>query len=139
MQPIARNTSNKNLKQGKFILCDRYVESTIAYQGYGRRLDMSLIDQLNAIATGGLESDITLWLDIDVEVGLARKLKGEAKLDRIEQEKIDFHHRVQQGYAQLAATHQQRIARVDASLSKEDVRQQIQAILSKRLQSWGCL
>ncbi|MFH7028336.1 MAG: dTMP kinase [Heteroscytonema crispum UTEX LB 1556] len=126
-----------HLEQGKFILCDRYVESTIAYQGYGRRLNMSLIHQLNAIATGGLESDITLWLDIDVEVGLSRKSKGEAGLDRIEQEKIEFHRRVQQGYAELAATNQERIARVDANLSKEAVQQQIQAILSNRLGRWG--
>jgi dTMP kinase len=126
-----------HLKQGKFILCDRYVESTIAYQGYGRRLDRSLIDQLNVIATGGLESDITLWLDIDVEVGLLRKTKGEIGLDRIEQEKIEFHRRVQQGYAELAASHRARIARVDASLNKEAVQQQIQAILSNRLERWG--
>ncbi|OUL33399.1 dTMP kinase [Nostoc sp. T09] len=125
-----------NLAKGKYILCDRYTESTIAYQGYGRGLDMSLIKQLNYIATGGLESDLTLWLDVDVEVGLARKRGDEQVFDRIEQETIAFHHRVQQGYVELAALYPQRIIRIDGSLSKEAVHQIIQANLRDRLQSW---
>ena len=71
-QHVAQELKPK-LAQGKYILCDRYVDSTIAYQGYGRNLDMNLIHQLNDIATGGLTSDITIWLDGEVEVGLARK------------------------------------------------------------------
>ncbi|RCJ24662.1 dTMP kinase [Nostoc minutum NIES-26] len=118
-----------NLAAGKYILCDRYTDSTIAYQGYGRGLNMSLIEQLNHIATGGLESDLTIWLDVDVEVGLARKRGSETKLDRIEQEAIAFHRRVQQGYAELAASYPFRIVRVDGSLSKEAVQQNIQGIL----------
>lgn len=125
-----------NLAKGKYILCDRYIESTIAYQGYGRGLDMSLIKQLNHIATGGLESDLTIWLDVDVEVGLARKRGAQQALDRIEQETIAFHHRVQQGYAELAACYPERIIRIDGSLSKESVHQIIQANLRDRLQSW---
>ncbi|MEH1835425.1 MAG: dTMP kinase [Nostoc sp.] len=122
-----------NLAAGKYILCDRYTDSTIAYQGYGRGLNMSLINQLNYIATGGLESDLTIWLDVDVEVGLARKLASIVGLDRIEQETIAFHRRVQQGYAHLAASHLSRIVRVDGSLSKEVVQQVIQEILCDRL------
>ncbi|MBE9049833.1 dTMP kinase [Nostocales cyanobacterium LEGE 11386] len=125
-----------NLAQGKYILCDRYTDSTTAYQGYGRGLNMSLINQLNYIATGGLESDLTIWLDVDVEVGLARKKGDEAGLDRIEQEAIAFHRRVQQGYAQLAASYPSRIVRVDGSLSQESVQQVIQGILCDRLSSW---
>jgi dTMP kinase len=122
-----------NLAAGKYILCDRYTDSTIAYQGYGRGLKMSLIDQLNYIATAGLESDLTIWLDVDVEVGLARKRGSEAALDRIEQETITFHRRVQQGYAELAASNPSRIVRVDGSLSKEIVHQMIQEILRVHL------
>ncbi|MFN6566473.1 dTMP kinase [Dendronalium sp. ChiSLP03b] len=122
-----------NLAAGKYILCDRYTDSTIAYQGYGRGLNMSLIEQLNHIATGGLESDLTIWLDVDVEVGLARKRGSEAELDRIEQEAIAFHRRVQQGYAELAASYPSRIVRVDGSFSKEAVQQKIQRILRDRL------
>ncbi|WP_016952776.1 dTMP kinase [Anabaena sp. PCC 7108] len=121
-----------NLAVGKYILCDRYTDSTIAYQGYGRGLSMSIINQLNNIATGGLESDLTIWLDVDVEVGLSRK-RGQATLDRIEQETIAFHRRVQQGYTELAATYPSRIFRVDGSLSQEVVQKMIQEILNEQL------
>ncbi|BAY75355.1 thymidylate kinase [Nostoc linckia NIES-25] len=125
-----------NLAAGKYILCDRYTDSTIAYQGYGRGLNIGLIDRLNYIATGGLESDVTIWLDVDVEVGLSRKSKDVAlqSLDRIEQETIAFHRRVQQGYATLATSHPSRIVRVDGSLSKQAVQQVIQEILRSHLQ-----
>ncbi len=122
-----------NLAAGKYILCDRYTDSTIAYQGYGRGLDMSLINQLNLIATGGLTSDLTIWLDVDVEVGLARKKGGEIGLDRIEQETIAFHQRVQQGYAKLAASYPSRIVRVDGNLHQETVQKVIQEILRVHL------
>ncbi|MBE9251981.1 dTMP kinase [Dolichospermum sp. LEGE 00240] len=121
-----------NLATGKFILCDRYTDSTIAYQGYGRGLDMSLINNLNQIATGGLTSDITIWLDVDVEVGLSRK-RGQAKLDRIEQETMDFHRRVQQGYTELAASNSSRIVRIDGNNSQDIVQKNIQDILQQRL------
>ncbi len=124
------------LALGAIILCDRYTDSTIAYQGYGRGLSLSLIHQLNSIATGGLESNLTLWLDVDVEVGLART-KNRGVADRIEQADLEFHRRVQQGYTQLAKAHPKQIVRVDASLSKENVQQQIQEIVSQRLTEWG--
>ncbi|OWY67292.1 dTMP kinase [cyanobacterium TDX16] len=117
---------------GTIILCDRYTDSTIAYQGYGRGLDLNLIHQLNAIATAGLKSDLTIWLDLDVEVGLSRT-KGRGSNDRIEQEAIAFHRRVQQGYSALARQDPYRIVRVDASLSESEVRQQIQTILRQHL------
>jgi dTMP kinase len=118
-----------NLKQGKIILCDRFIDSTIAYQGYGRGLDMHLIHQLNQIATGGLESDITLWFDLDAEVGLKRKRCSGEVADRIEQEEITFHLRVQQGYTEIAASQPKRVKKIDASLTPELVQQQIQEIL----------
>jgi dTMP kinase len=121
-----------NLATGKFILCDRYTDSTIAYQGYGRGLDMSLIHQLNQIATGGLASDLTIWLDVDVEVGLSRK-RGQAKLDRIEQETIAFHRRVQRGYTELAASNPSRIVRVDGVGSQDVVQKNIQEVLRERV------
>lgn len=121
-----------HLSRGAIVLCDRYTDSTIAYQGYGRRLSLSLIEQLNTIATIGVVSDLTLWLDVDVEVGLARTQKREVT-DRIEQSDLVFHQRVQQGYTELALAHSERIVRVDASLSETDVQEQIQHILSQRL------
>jgi len=121
-----------NLATGKYILCDRYTDSTIAYQGYGRGLNMSIINQLNQISTGGLESDLTIWLDVDVEVGLSRK-RGQATLDRIEQETISFHRRVQQGYTELAGSYPSRIMRVDGTSSQDIVQKSIQEILHNRL------
>ena len=107
----------------------------MAYQGYGRRLDLELIDQLNQIATQGLESDLTLWLDLDVKVGLARtQRRGVA--DRMEQADLAFHQRVQQGFAALASRYPQRIVRVDASQTEREVAQQIQTILSQRFAQW---
>lgn len=125
-----------NLAAGKYILCDRYVESTIAYQGYGRGLDMNLIHQLNQIATGGLNSDLTIWLDVDVEIGFARKCQDALGLDRIEQETIAFHRRVQQGYAELAAASPLRMVRVDGTLSKENVHKNIQEILRLQIREF---
>ncbi len=125
-----------NLKLGKIILCDRYIDSTIAYQGYGRNLDMNLIEQLNSIATLGLKSDLTLWLDLDVELGMARKQKTGEKADRIEQEKIEFHRRVQNGYKELLRSCPERIFKIEANLNKESVQKQIQEILTSKLKEW---
>ncbi|MBU6346365.1 MAG: dTMP kinase [Cyanobacteria bacterium REEB494] len=121
-----------NLATGKYILCDRYTNSTVAYQGYGRGLNMIIIDQLNQIATGGLESDLTIWLDIDVEIGLSRK-RGQAELDRMEQETIEFHHRVQEGYNKIAKNHPSKIIRVDGNREPELVQENIRKILIDNL------
>jgi dTMP kinase len=124
-----------HLATGAVILCDRYTDSTIAYQGYGRGLDLTLIDQLNHIATSGLQSDLTLWLDLDAEIGLARtQQRGQS--DRIEQAAIAFHHRVQAGFTALAQAHRDRIVRIDANQPEDQVAAQIQAVLQAYLQRW---
>lgn len=123
------------LKEGALILCDRFTDSTVAYQGYGRGLDRQLINQLNQIATGGLQSDLTLWLDLDVEIGLARA-KDRAVHDRIEQTPLEFHRRVQQGFTELAQTYPQRIVRIDANQPPDFVAAQIQAALHRQFAAW---
>lgn len=121
---------------GAIILCDRFTDSTIAYQGYGRGLSLELIKALNAVATDGLESDLTLWLDVDVEIGLKRaQQRGEA--DRMEQAALDFHRRVQEGFVQLAAANPRRIVRVDASKNPDEVQLTIQEILRQRFSQWS--
>ena len=90
------------LEQGYWILCDRYTDSTVAYQGYGRQLDLTLINTLNQIATDGLKSDLTLWLNVPPEVGLARAAKRGAA-DRIEKASKAFHQRVSAGFTVLAS------------------------------------
>ena len=116
------------LARGTVVLCDRFTESTVAYQGYGRGLSLTVIEQLNTIATGGLHSDLTLWLDIDVEMGLART-RNRGQADRMERADLEFHRRVRRGYAALATAAPERILRVDASGSPEAVQARIQKIL----------
>jgi dTMP kinase len=123
------------LDSGQLILCDRFTDSTIAYQGYGRGLDRRLIDQLNQIATDGLQSHLTFWLDVDVAVGLARA-KRRASQDRIEQAHLSFHQRVQQGFTELAQAHPDRIVRIDASQPLLQVSDQIQQVLLQRFKAW---
>jgi len=129
------------LAQGTLILCDRYTDSTVAYQGYGRGLDLNLILQLNAIATGGLESDLTLWLDLEAEQGLVRAKQRQqtaaASLDRIEQGTLAFHQRVRQGFQALAQQHPERIVRIDASQPQAAVAAKIQAVVVHYLQLWS--
>jgi dTMP kinase len=118
------------LEQGNLVLCDRFTDSTIAYQGYGRGFDRSEIDQINQLATGGLQSDLTIWLDLDVEIGLGRvSLRG--KPDRMEQANLDFHERVRQGYQELANIYPNRIVRIDADQSELMIQAEIQAILKQ--------
>jgi dTMP kinase len=141
------------LAAGAMILCDRYTDSTVAYQGYGRQLDQIVIEQLNQIATGGLVSDLTFWLDIDVELGLSRARDRAAATqnasqtttqtttqttaqDRIERADLSFHRRVQQGFTELAKQYPQRIVRIDASQSPDGVSRQIQQVLQARLNDW---
>lgn len=123
------------LAQGTIVLCDRYTDSTIAYQGYGRGLDLKLIAQLNEIATQGLESDLTLWLDVPAEIGLLRA-KNRGKRDRIEQADFAFHQRVHQGFTILAQQYPQHIHRIDAQPSEKKVQQQIFSVLKPVLQQY---
>lgn len=130
------------LAQGRLILCDRYTDSTLAYQGYGRGLSLELIEQLNQIATGGLKSDLTLWLDVDVAIGLQRAQQRSQRNslpqqpDRIEAGALGFHQRVQQGFTALAQADPQRIVRIDASQPEAAVAAQIQTVLQQRLSTW---
>ncbi|MCS7030757.1 MAG: dTMP kinase [Gloeomargarita sp. SKYG116] len=119
------------LQTHQVVLCDRYTDSTVAYQGYGRGMDLHLIDQVNTIATGGLMPDLTLWLDVPVEVGL-RRARGRGDLNAIEQESFAFHERVRQGYQALAKQYPQRICRIDAASDVETVFKQIRAAIAGR-------
>jgi dTMP kinase len=117
-----------HLDRGDIVLCDRFTDSTIAYQGYGRGFDRDEIDRVNQLATGGLESDLTFWLDLDVEIGLQRVL-SRGKPDRMELATLDFHQRVKQGYQELANIYPNRIVRIDADRSEPVVQIEIQSIL----------
>jgi dTMP kinase len=125
---------------GGWVLCDRYTDSTVAYQGYGRGIDLETINQLNAIATAGLTPDLTLWLDVDPAVGLARaRQRGQQQaqsLDRIEANDLAFHQRVQQGFATLASQHPERIVAIQAEDHPPAIASKIQEIVSHRITQW---
>jgi len=124
-----------NLKSGKVVICDRYADSTTAYQSYGRGLDLEMVKTINNAATGGLKPDLTVLLDISAEEGLARK--SGKRQDRFEQEDIAFHQRVRQGYLKLAANDPQRWLVVDASQSKVKISQIIWQRVKQLLSSQG--
>ena len=117
-----------HLDRGDVVLCDRYTDSTIAYQGYGRGFDRSQIDLVNQFATGGLQSDLTLWLDLDVTIGLERVL-SRGKPDRMERATLEFHQRIRAGYQELANSYPNRIVRIDADRPPTVIQTEIQSIL----------
>lgn len=123
------------LQQGEVILCDRYADSTVAYQGYGRGLDLDLIAQVNAIATAGLTSDLTLWLDLDYDRARARS-QHRGNPDRMEQARRDFHDRVRQGFHALWQANPDRVVRIDASADIDAITIAIQQVVRARWQAW---
>jgi dTMP kinase len=111
------------LENGTVVICDRFDDSTTAYQSYGRGLDLEMTRTLNKTATGGLQPDLTVLLDISIEEGLNRK-SGE-KLDRFEQEDVEFHRRVREGYLALAAAEPARWLVIDAVRPREEITETI--------------
>jgi dTMP kinase len=108
-----------NLDKGKTVICDRYADSTTAYQSYGRGLAREMVIAINNAATGGLTPDLTVLLDISPEAGLARK--SSQRQDRFEQEAIAFHRRVREGYLRLAEAEPRRFLVIDATKDKEEI------------------
>jgi len=131
---LVSNVIRPNLKNGIAVICDRYTDSTIAYQSYGRGLDLDMAESVNNTATQGLKPDLTILLDIPAEEGLARKRLR--KQDRFEQQDIAFHQRVRAGFLTLAADDPQRWLVIDASQSKAKIKeiiwQKVSQLLSKR-------
>ena len=110
------------LKEGKIILCDRHTDSTVAYQGYGRGLDIEEIKTLNNIATGGLKPDLTIVLDVDVETSMQRV--GKEK-DRMESAGIEFFERVRNGFLKIAEQEPKRVKVISSSDTIESIHKQI--------------
>ncbi|CCH47728.1 dTMP kinase [Pseudodesulfovibrio piezophilus] len=130
-----------NLAAGKVVLCDRFADSTIVYQGFGRGLDTKVLQQLNDVAVDGLWPDLTILLDIDPEVGLQRansRNLEENKTNeegRFEAEHISFHKRIREGYLTWAALNRDRVKVADASASPEKVFEQIKDMLDAEVSS----
>ena len=112
------------------VITDRFTDSTVAYQGHARGIDLSVIDALNDIVVPDMKPYLTILLDFDVEEGLRRNRDAQ-KDDRFEQETIDFHNRVRQGFHQIAKEEPERIKLVDASQSREEVSREIIKIVEE--------
>jgi dTMP kinase len=127
------------LDAGNIVLCDRFADSTIVYQGYGRGLDTTILQQLNEVAINGLWPELTILLDIPPELGLQRATSRNtadgltATEGRFEAENITFHKRIREGYLSWAAQNNERIKVADASASEDDVFLSIRALLESYL------
>lgn len=131
------------LAQGRIVLCDRYTDATVAYQGYGRGQDLEVVEQLNELACNGCHPDLTLLLDMPAATGLKRAIQRNSsqKLDeegRFEQEALVFHDKVRQGYLELANSYPKRIKIVPAEGSVAAVAERIALAVTTFISSQGC-
>ncbi len=118
------------LASGKIVLCDRFLDSTLVYQGYGHGMDLNIIKNIGEFSTQGLVPDLTLLFDIDTEEGLSRA--GQNK-DRIEQRSLEYHRRVRAGYLQLAQEHPERFRIIRVNRSKEDIFEEVKTHIEQCL------
>ena len=116
------------LKEGKIILCDRYTDSTAAYQGYGRELDLDRINMLNDIATGGLKPDLTIVFDVDVETSMKRV--GKEK-DRMESAGVEFFNKVRKGYLEIAKKEPERVKVINSFDTIENIHKKVVELVGK--------
>lgn len=121
------------LKEGYLVICDRYIDSSLAYQGYARGLGIDEVYNLNHYATGGLLPDLTIFIDVNPEEGLARIVKNNRDKDRLDLETINFHHQVREGYLQLIKRFPDRIKRVDGNREIDEVYADIKKIVFENL------
>lgn len=110
------------LQKGQWVICDRYQDSTYAYQGFGEKVSLKVIEQVNRAATGGLKPDVTFLVDVPVELGLKRAGRG----DRIEKKSLLFHRRVRQGFLTLAKREPKRFIVLDSRCTLEELKQAFQ-------------
>ncbi len=130
------------LRSGMYVVCDRFMDCTTAFQGYGRGIDLSLIERIHDLVLSGLKPDITFLLDIDPESGLKRALSdiksGERseKESRFEQEALEFHKKVREGYLALAEKEPERFVIVDASMNADEIKKTIKNKIIQKKQSF---
>jgi dTMP kinase len=121
------------LSAGKIVISDRYADSTLAYQGYGRCLDLDTLKTITAFATGGLTPDLTLFLDVPAQEGLSRRQAGGEEWNRLDAEALEFHQRARTGYLNLIAQDPSRWVVIDAVLPIEEIQSEIRAVVRTRL------
>jgi dTMP kinase len=121
------------LQRGEIVVCDRYYDSTTAYQGYGRGIDLAAVQSINRLATGGTDPDVTFFVDIPVDEIEKRKQKAGMTFDRMESSGRVFYERVRSGYRVLAETAAHRIVTLDGLASVEELARAIEAIVAEKL------
>jgi len=121
------------LEKDTIVLCDRYADSTLAYQGYGHGVDIPTLKKLLDFSTGGLYPDLTILLDLNVEVGLERRKQSGGEWNRLDAYALAFHKRVREGYLTLVADEPQRWRIVDAAQSFDDVQKALQEVINAEL------
>jgi len=134
---IVHQVIRPHLARGGIVLCDRYADSTLAYQGYGHGLDLEMLRAITALATGGLKPDLTIYLDIAVEEGLRRKLAAHkvsnSEWNRIDRQEMTFHRQVREGYLKMAAQEPDRWLVIDATQPLEAIRSSIRVRVEAKL------
>ena len=130
---IVEQVIKPRLADGEIVISDRYYDSTIAYQGYGHQQDLEQVRALVKYATGGLVPDLTVLLDLDVEVGLKRKKNGE-EWNRMDAYTVEFHRRVRAGYLEMVKQEPKRWVVVNAEQQWESVQEELRKVIIGRLQ-----
>ena len=127
------------LKRGTVVLCDRFTDASIAYQGYGRKVDLSWVVRLNRLSSEGIKPDVTFLLDCPIDLGLKRAIRrnralNQEKEDRFEREKVQFHRRVRGGYLSIAKKEPQRVRVIDTRQTEERVFEKIRKIVDNLIE-----
>ncbi|MBP6179329.1 MAG: dTMP kinase [Anaerolineales bacterium] len=133
---IVEQVIKPRLDAREVVISDRYYDSTIAYQGYGHQQDLAQVRALVKYATGGLTPDLTILLDLDVEVGLARK-KGDKDWNRMDAKTVEFHQRVRAGYLEMVKSEPRRWVIVNSEQKWDDVQAELEKVIVDKLQATG--
>ena len=134
---LVRDVIKPHLTKGGVVVCDRYFDSSLAYQGYGHRLDVGVLEKISSFVTSGVTPDVTVLLDISPEEGLRRRKQDPETWNRLDAYAIDFHERVRKGFLRLAEKNPNRWKVVDASQSEETIFTTTSAILLNELDKRG--
>jgi dTMP kinase len=125
------------IKENKLVLCDRYIDSSIAYQGYARDINIKDIKDINEFGTAGLLPHLTILFDLDPKIGLARIAKDQKReINRLDLEQLEFHQKVRAGYLKIAKHDKKRVAIVDASLDIQTITDKCLALIREKIKKW---
>lgn len=132
---IVEQVIKPRLDAGEIVISDRYYDSTIAYQGYGHQQDLQLVRALVKYATGGLTPDLTILLDLDIEVGLKRKTQNEVEWNRMDAYTVEFHKRVRAGYLEMAKQEPRRWMVVNSDQKWESVQEELRRVIMNKIEA----